>query len=96
MGRWYLAIRALGYGGTPVDRGDPTHEPAPVFYDNRLSKNSFGVNGLVNLTFAGPALAAEYKDLDGTTVLREEWTVDGGSVRSRSRQKVTNDPDFHA
>ena len=87
--------RCIGHGGMPVDRGDPAHEPIPIFYDNRLSKNTFGVNGFVNLTFAGPTLAAEYNDLDGTTVLREEWTVDGsGAVRSLSRQKVTNDPGF--
>jgi hypothetical protein len=30
-------------------------------------------------------------------VLREEWTLDGsGGVRFVSRQKLTNDPDFHA
>jgi hypothetical protein len=87
--------RCIGHGGMPVDRGGPAHAPVPIFYDNRLSNNTFGVNGFVNLTFAGPTLAAEYNDLDGTTVLREEWTVDGtGAVRSLSRQKLTDDPDF--
>ena len=81
----------------PVDRGVPTHEPTPVFYDNRLSKNTYGVNGFVNVTFTGPTLSAEYEDLDGTKVLREEWTVDeSGAVQLRSKQKLTNDPDFHA
>jgi hypothetical protein len=89
--------RCIGHGGMPVDRGGPTHEPAPVFYDNRVSKSTYGVNGFVNLTFAGPNLSAEYEDLDGTKVLREEWTVDGsGAARFVSRQKLTNDPDFHA
>lgn len=89
--------RCIGHGGMPVDRGDPAHEPIPIFYDNRLSSNSFGVNGFVNLTFAGPTLATEYKDLDGTTVLRERWTVsESGAIQLSSLEKLINDPDFHA
>ena len=80
----------------PVDRGAPTHDPTPVFYDNRLAKNGYGVNGFVNLTFDGPTLTTNYHDLDGTNVLREEWTVDGGgTVQLLSKQKLINDPDFH-
>jgi len=72
-------------------------EPTPVFYDNRLAKNSYGVNGFVNLTFNGSTLTTEYDDLDGTNVLREEWTVDeSGGVQLLSKQKLINDPDFHA
>ncbi len=89
--------RCMGHGGMPVDRGIPAHGPAPVFFDNRLAKNGYGVNGFVNLRFAGPTLSAEYEDLDGTQVLREEWTVDaGGAVRLLSKQKLVSDPDFHA
>ena len=89
--------RCIGHGGMPVDRGDPAHEPAPVFYDNRVSNNTYGVNGFVNLTFTGSNLSAEYDDLDGTKVLREEWVVDGsGAPKLVSRHKLTNDPDFHA
>ena len=89
--------RCIGHGGMPVDRGDPEHGPTPVFYDNRLAKNSFGVNGFMNLTFTGPTLLAEYADLDGTKVLREEWTVDGGgAVRLVSKEKLIDDADFHA
>jgi hypothetical protein len=89
--------RCIGHGGMPVDRGHPMHGPAPIFYDNRLSSNSFGVNGFVNLTFAGPALATEYKDLDGTTVLSEKWTVDAsGAIQLSSMRKLINDPGFHA
>ncbi len=89
--------RCIGHGGMPVDRGDPEHGPTPVFYDNRLAKNSFGVNGFMNLTFTGPTLLAEYADLDGTKVLREEWTVDGGgAVRLLSKEKLIEDADFHA
>jgi len=89
--------RCIGHGGMPVDRGAPAHDPTPVFYDNRVAKNTYGVNGFVNLAFTGLALTTEYQDLDGTKVLREEWTVDGnGAVRLLSKQKLTNDPDFHA
>ncbi len=89
--------RCIGHGGMPVDRGLPAREPVPVFYDNRLAKNSYGVNGFVNLTFTGPTLTAQYDDLDGTSVLREEWAVDGsGAVQLLSKQKLISDPDFHA
>jgi len=89
--------RCIGHGGMPVDRGSPTHAPAPVFYDNRLASNKYGVNGFVNLTFNGPNLLTEYEDLDGTKVFREEWSVDGsGGIKLLSKQKLTEDPDFHA
>jgi hypothetical protein len=89
--------RCVGHGGMPVDRGIPAHDPTTVFYDNRQSKNNYGVNGFVNLTFTGTSLAAEYEDLDGTKVLREDWTVDGsGAVQLMSRHKLISDPDFHA
>jgi hypothetical protein len=89
--------RCIGHGGMPVDRGDPDHAPIPVFYDNRVAKNSYGVNGFTNLTFTGPTLLAEYADLDGTKVLREEWAVDrDGAVRLVSKQKLIGDADFHA
>jgi len=89
--------RCIGHGGMPIDRGDPGHGPTPVFYDNRLAKNTFGVNGFVNLTFSGATLLTEYVDLDGTKALREEWTVDErGAVRLVSKQKLIGDADFHA
>ena len=89
--------RCVGHGGMPVDRGNPTQEPTAAFYDNRLAKNGYGVNGLVNLTFAGSTLSAEYEDLDGTKVLCERWMADEkGAVRLLSKQKLINNPDFHA
>jgi hypothetical protein len=89
--------RCIGHGGMPVDRGAPQHEPMPTFYDNRLSKNLFGVNGFVNLIFDGPALSVDYLDLDGTRVLHEEWMTDvSGAVRLLSKQKLISDLDFHA
>lgn len=89
--------RCVGHGGMPVDTGLPAHDPKPPFYDNRVAKNGFGVNGFVNLLFTGPNLSAEYIDLDGTKILREEWTVSqGGVVNFLSRKKLIDDPNFHA
>jgi hypothetical protein len=87
------------YRTTIAEKGARTEsanpDPTPVFYDNRVAKNGYGVNGFVNLTFAGPNLSAEYEDLDGTKVLREQWTVDGGgAVKLQARQQIINDPDF--
>jgi len=88
--------RCVGHGGMPVDRGEPTHSPTPVFYDNRLAPNSFGMNGLVNLLFEGPRLVVDYLDLTGTKVFRELWATDGaGSVQLMSKEKLIGDPDFH-
>jgi hypothetical protein len=89
--------RCVGHGGMPVDRGTPRPEPRVSFYDNRVAKNGFGVNGHVNLSFAGPDVTAVYVDLDGNDLLRESWVVDGsGGVQLRSRQKLIGDLDFHA
>ena len=89
--------RCIGHGGMPVDRGLPKRDPTPVFYDNRLAKNSFGVNGFVNLVFSGRNLLCEYIDLDGSRILIEEWTVqEDGTVGFIRRQKLIDDPEFHA
>jgi hypothetical protein len=89
--------RCIGHGGMPVDRGTPRPEPRVTFYDNRLAKNGFGVNGHVNLSFVGPSLTAVYVDLSGNELLREQWSADGsGAVQLLSKQKLTGDPDFHA
>jgi len=89
--------RCVGHGGMPVDRGTPTGTPAPIFYDNRLAPNGYGMNGHVNLSFSGPKLTAMYTDLKGNSLLREDWSVDaGGAVHFDGKQKLTADPDFHA
>jgi hypothetical protein len=60
-------------------------------------KNGFGVNGQVNLLFAGPSLTAVYVDVDGHEPLREEWAANGnGTVQLVSKEKLTIDPDFYA
>ena len=81
----------------PVDRGMPTHSPDPLFYDNRISPNGFGMNGLLKLTFSGPSLDIEYCDLDGTPVVREKWATEAtGAVRLDSLRTLIDNPDFHS
>ncbi len=73
------------------------HDPHPIFYDNRLAANGYGVNGHVNLSIFGPRLTAVYADLSGNQLFEEEWSVDGnGGVSLVSKKKLINDPDFHA
>ncbi len=88
--------RCVGHGGMPVSRGNSTHPPTPVFYDNRLAANGYGVNGHVNLSFDGPKMTAMYVDLKGQQLLQEEWLVDSnGAVQLGSKKRLINDPDFH-
>jgi hypothetical protein len=89
--------RCVGHGGMPIQRKDPTHAPTPVFYDNRLAPNGYGVNGHVNLSFDGPKVTALYVDLKGQKLLQEEWSVDAnGAVQLVSKKRLIDDPDFHA
>jgi hypothetical protein len=87
----------MGHGGMPISRGDPNHAPNPIFYDNRLAANGYGVNGHLNLSFDGPKVTAVYVDLNGQKLLQEEWSVDGnGAVQLVSKKRLITDPDFHA
>jgi len=87
--------RCIGHGGMPVERRRPKHGPAPAFYDFRGAANGYGVNGFVNLTLRGRALAVHYLDLDGTEILREKFVAaQDGAVRLESREKLIGDPDF--
>ena len=91
--------RCVGHGGMPVELGDPNRNkgPRPVFYDNRVSPNGFGMNGHANLTFAGNTLTALYVDLGGKELLREKWSVDSsGAIALIEQKKIINDPNFHA
>lgn len=90
--------RCVGHGGMPIALKQPKHDPEPVFWDERLAANGFGVNGHVNLSFVGPTLTAEYVDLseNSNKLLEEQWTVnDRGVVALTSRRKITKDTKFH-
>jgi hypothetical protein len=87
--------RCVGHGGMPVDRGGPLHEPRPSFYDDRLGAHGYGVNGHVNLIFAGPRVSALYVDLEGKDLLEEKWEVRAGAVELVSQRQIISDRDFH-
>jgi hypothetical protein len=88
--------RCVGHGGMPVDLGTPKPGPPISFYDNRLSRNGFGLNGHVNLSFSGSELSAVYVDLDGNRLLREQWVANAnGAVQLLSQEKLTEDPSFY-
>jgi hypothetical protein len=87
--------RCVGHGGMPLSLGVPTKKPTPMFYDQRKGAG-YGVNGHVNLEFAGPNLTATYVDLDGNKTVRETWSTDAsGLIKLASQEKLTSDPDFH-
>ena len=81
--------RCIGHGGMPVE--EYTKKPGEkeqakyklVGYDNRYKrtagKTQVGYNGYANLTFRGPYICIEYRDIDNNTVLLEEWKVDIGT-----------------
>jgi hypothetical protein len=90
--------RCVGHGGMPVELGPPekTNSPQPVFYDDRVAGNGFGMNGHANLTFTGNILTASYVDLEGKELLNEKWSVDSaGTIALIEQQKITSDPNFH-
>jgi len=88
--------RCVGHGGMPIKRMDPTHAPTPVFYDNRVAPNGYGVNGHVTLSFKGPKMTAVYVDLNGEKLMQEEWAVDGnGAVQLVFKERLVKNPDFH-
>jgi hypothetical protein len=77
--------RCLGHGGMPVDRHDPSrklpHPECPVvFTDTRRFPDDedldVGYNGFAVLTFEGPRLGVEYRDLTGATIYTEQWRAD--------------------
>ncbi len=64
--------RCVGHGGMPVDVSDPAKvKPSVQFYDPRTHaidvdhpETKVGVNGHLRLTFDGPELSIEYRDID--------------------------------
>lgn len=76
--------RNVGHAGMPVELTPVAEPPAPLLYtDPRRYSNDerleVGYNGFASLTFAGPALAIDYLDLEGECVYRERWRVVDGA-----------------
>ena len=89
--------RCVGHGGMPVDLGEPTQNPRPIFYDNRRAANGYGTNGHVNLSFSGRLLRTVYVDLNGSSLIEEEWSVDRtGNVQLNFQRTITQDSNFHS
>ncbi len=78
--------RCIGHGGMPVEQyaKKPGKKQQAKYklvgYDNRCKrtagKTRVGYNGYANLTFQGPYLCIEYRDIDNNAVLLEKWKVD--------------------
>jgi hypothetical protein len=74
--------RCLGHGGLPVEIKMPESEEDKskiMFYDRRVRKiikrHQLGYNGFVKLNVNGAKLTAEYRDLEDTCVIEEQWQV---------------------
>ncbi|MCE7040581.1 metallophosphoesterase [Dyadobacter sp. CY312] len=74
--------RCLGHGGLPVEIKMPHSEEEIrkiMFYDRRVRKvvkrHQLGYNGFVKLNVDGAKLTAEYRDMEDTCVIEEQWQV---------------------
>jgi hypothetical protein len=85
--------RCLGHGGMPITiRAKPKHNswqhPLVVYDDReyrRVSGTPVGYNGYANLTFEGPRLTIEYRDIreGDNLLLTESWEVSDGMLVGR-------------
>jgi hypothetical protein len=94
--------RCVGHGGMPVERGEDPDIPCELLaWDNRRYDNGekidVGFNGHVNLSLDGPALNAQYVDLNCTPLFTEEWRVDldSGELHGPNLKKLHYDPEIH-
>jgi len=56
-----------------------------------------GYNGHANLTFDGPSLQVEYRDLHCALLMTEDWRVDlsSGNLEGPHLEKILDDPSLH-
>ena len=56
-----------------------------------------GFNGHANLSFDGPEMRVEYRDLNGELLFTEEWRVDlsSGELHGPNLAKVLDDAPLH-
>ena len=96
--------RCIGHGGMPVERGlEPDIEECRLLaWDNRRYENgepiNVGYNGYANLSFDGPSLYIEYRDLNCALLLTEEWSVDvrSGVLEGPNLKKVLDEPELRS
>jgi Calcineurin-like phosphoesterase len=91
--------RCVGHGGMPVERGsEPDIECRLLAWDNRRYENGepidVGYNGSANLSFDGPSLHVDYRDLDCRLLFTEDWRVDihTGALQGPNLKKILDDP----
>ena len=86
--------RCIGHGGMPVDINSRTlHRDCPaIICDNRkyaqADSDEIGFNGYTNLTFKRNQLRVEYRDLNGTVLVREEWETRDGLLFGKNCELV--------
>lgn len=75
--------RCIGHGGLPVEIKMPDSEEdiqKIMLYDRRVRKtirrHQLGYNGFVKLNLQGAELTAEYRDLEDSCMIKEQWEVD--------------------
>jgi hypothetical protein len=75
--------RCIGHGGLPVEIKMPDSEEdiqKIMLYDRRVRKairrHQLGYNGFVKLNLQGAQLTAEYRDLEDSCMIEEQWEVD--------------------
>jgi Calcineurin-like phosphoesterase len=92
--------RCVGHGGMPVERGaEPDIECRLLAWDNRRYQNGepidVGYNGSANLSFDGPSLHVEYRDLNRDLLFTEDWRVDTrtGALEGPNLKKILDDPE---
>jgi Calcineurin-like phosphoesterase len=90
--------RCVGHGGMPVERGaEPDIACRLLAWDNRRYENGepidVGYNGSANLSFDGPALHVEYRDLNCELLFTEDWRVDisSGALEGPHLKKILDD-----
>jgi hypothetical protein len=94
--------RCIGHGGMPVERGHLPDLDCPwLAWDNRRYHNgediNVGFNGHTNLSLDGPELHVEYRDLNSTLLLTEDWRIDlaSGELQGPKLTKVLEDSSLH-
>jgi hypothetical protein len=84
--------RCVGHGAMPVEdlekepRADDARRLRLALYDRRPrltlpeSNQTIGYNGYADLTFDGPGLTIEHRDIEDRLLVREQWRAGPGGV----------------
>ncbi len=71
--------RCIGHGGMPVQIAEPNDSAPVLFFDERVygqkGCTKFGVNGFLNMKFAGNMVTFDHRDVHDKSVLVESFTA---------------------